>query len=154
MLQSPPSRYKIIERGRRLVTIDTLTGQEVGLGNTLVSPDAPVNMPSQSAHVATPMATSTPVSAPVPIPPTPGVRRAPLRANGQNDTGRAMRNRSCGDCRCCAHRFSDLHRPVGDCRLSRCSIVPVRQWLLSALKGAATRYIDPQSSVLKRAEDM
>ena len=30
MLNIPPSRYKIIERDRRLVTIDTLTGAEMG----------------------------------------------------------------------------------------------------------------------------
>ena len=30
MLNMPPSRYKIIERDRRLVTIDTLTGAEMG----------------------------------------------------------------------------------------------------------------------------
>lgn len=30
-MQSPyPSRYRVIERGRRLITIDTLTGEEVG----------------------------------------------------------------------------------------------------------------------------
>jgi hypothetical protein len=32
MMQSPPSRYRIVERGRRLVTIDTATGQEIGMG--------------------------------------------------------------------------------------------------------------------------
>ncbi len=31
MLHAPPSRYKIVERDRRLVTIDTLTGDEVGI---------------------------------------------------------------------------------------------------------------------------
>jgi hypothetical protein len=139
MLQSPPSRYKIIERGRRLVTIDTLTGQEVGLGNTLVSPDAPVDLPIQSAHVATPMESSSPVSSPVP--PTPGVRRAPLRANEQNDSGRAMRTVHVVIAAIALIAFL-IFTGLWMIAAVALFIVPVRQWLLSALKRAATRYID------------
>lgn len=35
----PPPRYRIVERGRRLITIDTLTGQEIGLGASLANVD-------------------------------------------------------------------------------------------------------------------
>lgn len=39
MSRLPPSRYRIVERGRRLITIDTLTGQEIGLGASLANVD-------------------------------------------------------------------------------------------------------------------
>ncbi len=41
-MDAPSSRYKIVERGRRLVTIDTLTGEEAGPppSSGLAPPDA------------------------------------------------------------------------------------------------------------------
>ncbi len=40
MITMPPPRYRIIERGRRLITVDTALSQEVGLAAAL--PDDPV----------------------------------------------------------------------------------------------------------------
>ncbi len=40
MITMPPPRYRIVERGRRLITVDTALSQEVGLAASL--PDDPV----------------------------------------------------------------------------------------------------------------
>ncbi len=37
-MDAPAGRYKIVERNRRLVTVDTLTGQEIGLGGSVSAP--------------------------------------------------------------------------------------------------------------------
>jgi hypothetical protein len=40
MITMPPPRYRIVERGRRLITVDTMLSREVGLAASL--PDDPV----------------------------------------------------------------------------------------------------------------
>jgi hypothetical protein len=37
-VDAPDGRYKIVERNRRLVTIDTFTGREIGTGGSVVPP--------------------------------------------------------------------------------------------------------------------
>ncbi len=79
MLQAPPSRYKIIERDRRLVTIDTLSGDAMSI--------APV--PTTSAPVENPTMRSTspnmrgPVRGEVAM----GAARTGIQAAPSNTTG-------------------------------------------------------------------
>ncbi len=63
MTQMPTGRYKIIERDRRLVTIDTLTGQEVVPGKTLtMTPQS--SIPTDSNAIT---ATSTKPTTKIPL---------------------------------------------------------------------------------------
>lgn len=61
-MKAPPSRYRVVERGRRLVTIDTHTGEEFGAGlraasdpaaprSTLSAPPAPPPLPPSEPPV-------------------------------------------------------------------------------------------------------
>ena len=59
-MTTPAGRYKVVERNRRLVTIDTLTGQEIGgtgpspaMGGTLEAP-RPAAFPKELARAAAP----------------------------------------------------------------------------------------------------
>jgi hypothetical protein len=50
---TPTGRYKVVERDRRLVTIDTLTGQEIGLpGSTSSAPPTSVVLDAPRAPMA------------------------------------------------------------------------------------------------------
>lgn len=40
-MKAPPTRYRVVERGRRLVTIDTHTGEEFGAGLRAASDPVP-----------------------------------------------------------------------------------------------------------------
>ncbi len=39
-MDAPGGRYKIVERGRRLVTVDLMTGQEVGVSSSVIPPQS------------------------------------------------------------------------------------------------------------------
>lgn len=66
MSNLPPPRYRIVERGRRLITVDALTGEEIGLGATLANVDlagakqtvAPPRNKGSSSLGAAPIATA------------------------------------------------------------------------------------------------
>jgi hypothetical protein len=73
VLQAPPSRYKIIERDRRLVTIDTLTGDEMGI--------APVAQSGARVDTATMRSTSSNMGGPTRGESAMGETRTTLQAN-------------------------------------------------------------------------
>ncbi len=53
-MTTPTGRYKVVERDRRLVTIDTLTGQEIGLpGSASAAPATSVVSDAARAPMAT-----------------------------------------------------------------------------------------------------
>ena len=54
----PPARYKIIERDRRLVTIDTLTGAEMG---AKAVPPSTTSVPQSEANTSSPVSALGPV---------------------------------------------------------------------------------------------
>lgn len=61
-MDAPTGRYKIVERDRRLVTIDTRTGQEIGLGGSVSAP------PSSTKAMPLPQVSAPqPVSEPSPM---------------------------------------------------------------------------------------
>jgi hypothetical protein len=49
-MNAPSGRYKVVERDRRLITIDTQTGQEIGLGGS-VTAQPPSNKAMQLPQV-------------------------------------------------------------------------------------------------------
>lgn len=51
-MKAPPTRYRVVERGRRLVTIDTHTGEEFGAGLRAASDPAAPRMGMMSAPPA------------------------------------------------------------------------------------------------------
>lgn len=79
MLQAPPSRYKIIERDRRLVTIDTLTGAAMGI--------APVPTPGARVDNATTRSTSSNMGGPVRGEVAMGAARTGIQAAPSNAAG-------------------------------------------------------------------
>ena len=75
-MTTPAGRYKVVERDRRLVTIDTLTGQEIGgtgpspaMGGTLEAP-RPAAFPKELARAAAPTRSTaqTPILASTVVP--------------------------------------------------------------------------------------
>lgn len=77
-MQSPyPSRYRVIERGRRLITIDTQTGQEVGGLGTMPPPPPP------QAVMEAPEPSPVEVEAPIARPPLSESRSALAPARPQ-----------------------------------------------------------------------
>lgn len=55
-MKAPPSRYRVVERGRRLVTIDTHTGEEFGAGLRAASDPAAPRQTMSAPPVMTPLA--------------------------------------------------------------------------------------------------
>lgn len=62
----PPTRWRVVERGRRLITVDAVTGQEIGLGANLPpidlngTPRLRQAKPAQRATLAAPAQASVP----------------------------------------------------------------------------------------------
>jgi hypothetical protein len=63
----PPTRWRVVERGRRLVTIDTTTGEGIGLGAILPETNLDARprdhqpRPAQRATLAAPAKASVPI---------------------------------------------------------------------------------------------
>lgn len=79
----PQGRYKIVERDRRLVTIDTLTGEEVGLGGA----PKPVD---QRSSATMPAVAGANQSGRAPAVPTPSPSPPLSSDEHQGRTGRIM----------------------------------------------------------------
>lgn len=88
MMTMPPPRYRIIERGRRLVTVDTMTGQEVGLSAHLrADPTFGVRKPTEIGAMETTQAARSTAVVPVVAPQRSG---APVSSPWQPSAPRSM----------------------------------------------------------------
>ena len=82
MMTVPPPRYRVIERGRRLVTLDSLHGVEVGLASLLQGdPTFGISRPTPALEAAAAMPARMPVpqarAAPLEAPPVRVIANAP-----------------------------------------------------------------------------
>jgi hypothetical protein len=95
-MDAPSGRYKIVERDRRLVTIDTLTGQEIGLGGSVSAPPSStkaMQLPQVTARLPVSVTSAvSPNSAPAAV--NPWQRTAHERSFDRTETRTASQRSS------------------------------------------------------------